>query len=590
MQRAINKDVLESEINLHIVSSKEERYQFTWPEKQKSILLANSPINATLRPLKAESIGKDGGIGKFDSENLYIEGDNLDVLKLLQETYLGKVKMIYIDPPYNTGGDFIYKDNFAISNAEYQARNGQYDDEGNCLVENKESNGRFHTDWLNMIYPRLRLAKNLLSDDGVIFISIDDNEVDNLKKVCNEIFGEKLVETNIWSLIDKAETTFEKTAGYTTRREHEYLIMCRKNTNVKLGKYKDKVEFNEGAFSNPDNDIRGQWFSGNISRTGIKTTTGSKYYTIKTPTGCEYARNWTLSEEEYNEALKDNRIYFPKNGYGVPRYKIFKTDRKETIQSSIFSNLKTSISGKNLLEEMFGFLPLQYPKPIELIMRILEIASQKDSIVLDFFSGSATTAHAVMQLNAEDGGKRKFIMVQLIEPCSETSEAYKAGYKNICEIGKERIRRAAAKIRKENPDVAKDQDLGFRVLKLDSSNMKDVYYSPSETIQKNLNQLIDNIKEDRSCEDLLFQAMLECDILLSSPIEEIKIAQYKVYKTDGLIACFDKKLDIDAITQIAKMMPNYFVMRDSSIENDSIATNIEQIFKTYSPQTKRRII
>ncbi len=588
LKRTIDKDILEQEINTQIISEKEERYQFTWPEKNKAVLLANSPINATLRPCKEESIGKNGEAGKWDSENLYIEGDNLDVLKLLQETYLGKVKMIYIDPPYNTGGDFIYKDDFVSSECEYLGMSGQYDEDGNMLVENKETSGRFHTDWLNMIYPRLKLAKNLLSEDGAIFISIDDHEVSNLIKVCNEIFGENLVETNIWSLVDKAETTFEKTAGYTTRKEHEYIIMCRKNADTQLSKYKNRIEFNENSFSNPDNDERGEWFSGNISRTNIKTTTGSKYYTIKTPTGIEYTRNWTLSKEEYKEALKDNRIYFSKNGDGVPRYKIFKTDSKETIQSSIFSGLKTSISGKNLLEEIFNFLPFEYPKPIELIMRFLEIASTKNSIILDFFSGSATTAHAVMKLNAEDGGKRRFIMVQLPEPCDKTSESFKAGYKNICEIGKERIRRIGAKIKEENPLIT--EDLGFRVLKLDSSNMKDVYYNPDEMSQGSLSSFIDNIKEDRTSEDLLFQVMLELGILLSSEIKELNIKGYKIYKVENLIACFDEKLSNDVVIEIAKMQPEYFVMRDSSIENDSMATNFQQIFLTYSPQTKRMVL
>lgn len=399
VERVIDVDKLKQEINSHVVEGLEERYNFTWPDKRKSAVLANAPTRNTLRACKEES--KD-----FDkTENLYIEGDNLEVLKLLRNTYLGQVKMIYIDPPYNTGKDFVYQDNFYINKEDYKEMSGQIDEEGNRLFENTEANGRFHTDWLNMMYPRLKMARDLLTDDGAIFISIDETEVANLKKMCDEIFGKDSVEIYIWDIADFSESSFTKTASSTVRYEHEYIIACYRNIK-KLGRYKEYRFAERTDFSNPDNDPRGEWMSGNISRNGIKSTTGSKYYTIKTPTGEEYTRNWTISQEEYKNLLADNRIFFSKEGSGVPRLKIFKSEPSFSIQSSVLKGLKSSITGKKQIIELFNGIELfDFPKPINLIHRFAQLVLSTDDIILDFFSGSATTAHAVMQLNAEDGGE-----------------------------------------------------------------------------------------------------------------------------------------------------------------------------------------
>lgn len=519
--RAIDKDVLMQEISTTVVEGKDERYQFTWPDKKKSVLLANAPISKTLRPCPEESVGKDGMPGGFDSENLYIEGDNLEVLKLLQETYLGKVKMIYIDPPYNTGKDFVYEDNFAQSTEEYLANSGQYDEEGNRLVTNTESNGRFHTDWLNMIYPRLKLAKDLLSDDGVIFISIDENEIENLKKVANEIFGEQnFVGAVIWerAFAPKNDAKFFSDS-------HDYILVYAKNiTAFKIGKLNRSEEAN-ARYKNIDNDPRGAWTSGDLS---VKTYNPSTDYPIKTPSGRivnpPNGSCWRVSKEKFEELVKDSRIYFGSDGNNVPRLKRFLSEIQEGMTPTTlwkFQDVGHNQEGRQELKKLFddkGYF--DGPKPVRLLSRILQIANlTKGDVVLDFFSGSATTAHAVMQLNAEDGGNRKFIMVQVPEPTAEKSEAYKAGYKTICEIGKERIRRAGAKIKEENPMGTMDLDVGFRVLKCDTSNMKDVYYTPDEYTSDMFDMLTDNIKEDRTPQDLLFQVMLDMGVLLSSKIE-----------------------------------------------------------------------
>ena len=584
--RAIDKDVLMQEINTHVVDGKEERYQFTWPDKKKSILTANAPISKTLRPCRKESADFD------NTENLYIEGDNLDVLKLLQETYLGKIKMIYIDPPYNTGNDFIYNDDFAESADEYLDRSGQFDEEGNRLVQNTESNGRFHTDWLNMIYPRLKLAKDLLSDDGVIFISIDDNEQENLKKCCDEVFGgQNFVAQLVW------ERAFSpKNDARFVSNSHDYVLMYAKDiTRFVIGRLPRTEEAN-ARYSNPDNDPRGVWMSSDIS---VKTYNAECDYPITTPTGRVIeppaGRCWRLSKKAFLERLQDNRIWFGPDGNGVPRIKRFLTDLKhegmEPTSIMFFKDVGHSQEGAQEVSKLLEGGFFSGPKPQRLMQRLLTLANLKpDSVVLDFFSGSASTAHAVMSKNAEDGGNRKFIMVQLPEETDEKSEAYKAGYKNICEIGKERIRRAAKKIAEENPEAKFDG--GFRVLKLDSTNMKDVYYNPSEFMPSFLDSLADNIKEDRTPEDLLFQVMLDLGILLSSKIKESVIGGKKVFNVEGnyLIACFDENVTDETITAIAKQKPYYFVMRDSSMATDSVATNFEQIFATYSPDTVRRVI
>lgn len=593
--RAIDKDVLMQEINTHVVDGREERYQFTWPDKKKAMLMANAAIAAALRPVKADSVGRDGTPGGWDSENLYIEGDNLDVLKLLRETYLGKVKMIYIDPPYNTGNDFVYEDDFAEDTDSYRGRSGQYDDQGNQLVQNTDSNGRFHTDWLNMIYPRLRVAKDLLTDDGVIFISIDDNEDENLRKCCDEIFGEQ---NFVAQLIWEKKFSPQNDDKYITA-VHDYIIVyarCKERWSPRL------QERNEDAlkkFKNPDNDPRGVWTSGDLTS---KTKAKGHSYGIVSPIGKIFyppeGRQWAPAYDTYMKLKEDNRLWFGENGDNVPRQKQFLTE----IQTGIVptSILFHSECGHNqeAKKELISLLPgignsFETPKPTRLIQKILNLVIlNDDDTVLDFFSGSATTAHAVMQLNAEDGGNRKFIMVQLPEACDVKSEAYKAGYKNICEIGKERIRRAGQKIRDDAGPTAADLDIGFRILRLDSSNMQDVYYNPVNLSQSLLDLTTDNIKPDRTPEDLLFQVMLELGVLPSSKIVETEIDGKKVFDVaDGfLLACFDTGVTTETVTAIAKKQPYYAVFRDASMADDSTATNFDQIFETYSPSTVRKVL
>ncbi len=615
--RAIDKDVLMQEIACTVVDGNEERYQFTWPDKKKSVLLANAPINKTLRPCREESVDFD------TTENLYIEGDNLEVLKLLQETYLGKIKMIYIDPPYNTGSDFVYEDDFAQSTDEYLANSGQFDENGNRLVPNTESNGRFHTDWLNMIYPRLKLAKDLLADDGVIFISIDDGEAANLIKLCNDVMGEaNFVADLIWQ---KKFSRANDATYFSTMHDH-ILCYCKQNimmsdTGWRIGLLPRGEEIPNG-YSNPDNDPRGVWTSVILS---AKSGSESLLYEIETPSGRKVyppsGRFWSCSKETFEKWKADNRIWFGANGDGTPRKKTFLSEvqsglRPNTIlfQDDVGNNQEAKQETKALFDGLGVF---DGPKPVRLLTTLLRIANtESDAIILDFFSGSATTAHAVMQLNAEDGGHRKFIMVQLPEVTDEKSEAYKAGYKTICEIGKERIRRAGAKILQavvtgagnlngegwgcgmpstpeERAYVTKNViDTGFRVLKCDTSNMKEVYYNPAEYEASLFSRLEDNIKEDRTPEDLLFQVMLDLGVLLSSKIEETTIAGKKVFNVEGnyLIACFDSDVTEDTIKAIAKQKPYYFVMRDSSMANDSVATNFDQIFATYSPDTVRKVL
>ena len=583
--RAIDKDVLMQEISATVVEGKEERYQFTWPDKKKSLLLANSPVNATLRPCREESVDFD------NTENLYIEGDNLDVLKLLRETYLGRIKMIYIDPPYNTGNDFVYDDEFFMRREEYLTNSGQYDHSGNQMFHNTESNGRFHTDWLNMIYPRIKISKNLLTEDGVIFISIDDNEKENLTYICNEIFGKNnLVGVILWK-----KKTNGNNMGFLPP-VHDYILCYAKNIQaIKDMGYPVTPEFIAKTFSNPDNDPRGPW-----TTTDLSANHKGPYFPITNPQTGEIhyppkGRYWVFNEQEVNRRIVDGRIIFGKTGTGKPVQKVFAANRKFTrIKSdSWWDNKGMNEDATKELTELFNEAKLfTHPKPSKLLYHISKIYLDKEDYILDFFSGSATTAHAVMQLNAEDGGNRKFIMVQLPELTDEKSEAYKAGYKNICEIGKERIRRAGTIIKDENPLGTQSLDTGFRVLKLDSSNMKDVYYNPSDFEQSALDDFVTNIKEDRTAEDLLFQVMLDLGILLSSKIEETVIADKKVFNVadNFLVACFDENITDDVITQIAKQQPYYFVMRDNSMSSDSTATNFEQIFATYSPSTVRKVL
>lgn len=656
--RAIDKDVLMQEISCTVVDGNEERYQFTWPDKKKSVLLANAPINKTLRPVRedetvptgADSEGKpycSSGSVNFDTtENLYIEGDNLKVLKLLQETYLGKIKMIYIDPPYNTGNDFVYEDDFAQSTDDYLANSGQYDEDGNRMVQNPESNGRFHTDWLNMIYPRLRLAKDLLSEQGVLVISIDDNEIENMRKCCDDIFGEEnLVNCFIWNC-STAGGIRPKFASKT----HEYILVYAKNKNamdmiyaplssdaIKMYTQKDE----KGLYRDKDFVFKN------------KSTNNNQKYGIECPDGeVVYPKDgyiYRFIRPKFDEALQENMVTFKKTNTGP----LVTADGKQAhwniyirkylgnamgAPSTLIPKEMMSIYnvGTQCVQDLFdGVRVFENVKPVDVITYLVNMLSSTDDTILDFFSGSATTAHAVMQLNAEDGGHRKFIMVQLPEVTDEKSEAYKAGYKNICEIGKERIRRAGKKMKEnleqngidiqylhkesknaplknicgfnvpaiparwgsadeteENKAIAESLDIGFRVLKCDTSNMKEVYYNPAEYEASLFSRLEDNIKEDRTPEDLLFQVMLDLGVLLSSKIEETTIAGKKVFNVEDnyLIACFDSNVTEETIKAIAKQKPYYFVMRDSSMANDSVATNFDQIFATYSPDTVRKVL
>ena len=625
--RAIDKDVLMQEISCTVVDGNEERYQFTWPDKKKSVLLANAPINKTLRPVRedetvptgADSEGKpycSSGSVNFDTtENLYIEGDNLEVLKLLQETYLGKIKMIYIDPPYNTGSDFVYEDDFAQSTDEYLANSGQFDEEGNRMVQNTESNGRFHTDWLNMIYPRLRLAKDLLSEQGVLVISIDDNEIENMRKCCDDIFGEEnLVNCFIWNC-STAGGIRPKFASKT----HEYILVYAKNKNamdmiyaplssdaIKMYTQKDE----KGLYRDKDFVFKNK-STNNNQKYGIECPDGEVVY----PKGGYIYR---FIRPKFDEALQENMVTFKKTNTGP----LVTADGKQAhwniyirkylgdamgAPSTLIPKEMMSIYnvGTQCVQDLFdGVRVFENVKPVDVITYLVNMLSSTDDTILDFFSGSATTAHAVMQLNAEDGGHRKFIMVQLPEVTDEKSGAYKAGYKNICEIGKERIRRAGQKIRNEQLGIRNEADnsslltpnssldIGFRVLKCDTSNMKEVYYNPAEYEASLFSRLEDNIKEDRTQEDLLFQVMLDLGILLSSKIEETTIAGKKVFNVEDnyLIACFDSDVTVETIKAIAKQKPYYFVMRDSSMASDSVATNFDQIFATYSPDTVRKVL
>ena len=666
--RAIDKDVLMQEISCKVVDGNEERYQFTWPDKKKSVLLANAPINRTLRPVcedetvptGADSEGKPycstGSVDFDTTENLYIEGDNLEVLKLLQETYLGKIKMIYIDPPYNTGNDFVYNDEFGIRSEEWNGISGNYDADGNQIVgtleKNTEANGRFHTDWLNMMYPRLKLAKDLLADDGVIFISIDDNEQVNLSKVCDEIFGPN---NRIGPIIQNKQNAKNDTVNI--QKNHEFILIYRKSTIIDGAKvkatlsrrvvtYRDVLEEN-GQFYYLNDPITTRGEGGTLNarpnlgytiyynpKTGdflaksdyniqlAKTENNEDivyrtdtdliekgYVTVRPPRVRGKLGCWTWALDKFN-AEKHSVVITGKPGSYTARKRTFVDSNcvickegKLVYMSAVEANSRSILDfstneGTNELSSLIKGNVFNNPKNLEMIKYLISLVQDSNAYVLDFFSGSSTTAHAVMQLNAEDGGHRKFIMVQLSEKCDEKSEAYKAGYKTICEIGKERIRRAGKKIREENADNSSlltpnsKLDTGFRVLKCDTSNMKDVYYNPAEYEASLFSRLEDNIKEDRTPEDLLFQVMLDLGVLLSSKIEETTIAGKKVFNVEDnyLIACFDSDVSEETIKAIAKQKPYYFVMRDSSMASDSVATNFDQIFATYSPETVRKVL
>lgn len=646
--RAIDKDVLMQEISCKVVDGNEERYQFTWPDKKKSVLLANAPINKTLRPVRedetvptgADSEGKPycstGSVDFDTTENLYIEGDNLEVLKLLQETYLGKIKMIYIDPPYNTGNDFVYNDEFGIRSEEWNGISGNYDADGNQIVgaleRNTEANGRFHTDWLNMVYPRLKLAKDLLRDDGVIFISIDDNEQENLKKCCDEVFGaHNFIAQLVW---EKKKKGAFLSKNYINMKE--YIVVYAKNNATFAGLIGEVTSKEETYPCIKTTNARGI----RVIKKGVPSKYKEKNYTIAANTRISSGNmeliylddvviidgilqndirvdsNWIYGQEALNEFTRSGLLYITQDNYirrvvNDERIKMLKdlltrvgSDGRSLATFEYDKNMNNGGWGTNedANDELHKLLGQQYlfdfSKPSRLVAKLAQSVTAEKDIILDFFSGSATTAHAIMQLNVEDGGHRKFIMVQLPEATDEKSEAYKAGYKTICEIGKERIRRAGKKIREENTDNSSlltpnsKLDTGFRVLKCDTSNMKDVYYNPAEYEVNMFSRLEDNIKEDRTPEDLLFQVMLDLGVLLSSKVEETTIAGKKVFNVEDnyLIACFDSDVSEETIKAIAKQKPYYFVMRDSSMASDSVATNFDQIFATYSPDTVRKVL
>ena len=624
LKHLIDFEKLKQNLSDSIMSERAERYQFTWPDKSKAILLANSPINATLRPCREESVDFD------HTQNLYIEGDNLDVLKCLKETYLHKVKMIYIDPPYNTGNDFVYEDDFAQSSEEYLANSGQYDEQGNRMFTNAESNGRFHTDWLNMIYPRLKVARDFLTDDGVIFISIDDNEVENLKKICDEIFGENnFVATFPWR-----KRTAKSDVPFGVSQDYEWTVVYAKSENfIASIEGKERKYFTTPDFPNKPWRVHDM----TTQRTALERP--NCFFTIVNPkTGEKYEANpnrvWANNEDTFQQYYKENRIVFPGDyvflKISKPVIRYWKEDDiakagdsfgRIAVSTKLEESIGMSQDGTKELSSLFNGKVFSYPKPSSLIKFYLSIINDPEAVIFDFFSGSATTAHAVMQLNKEDGGHRKFIMVQIPElsytgktekymdgneekkryvideatgypVVLKDTEARKAGYYTIPEIGKERIRRAGKKIKEESPLTTQDLDTGFRVLKLDSTNMENIYYSPKDISQADLFTQVDNVKSDRTGEDLLFQVMLELGATLDSKIETTEVAGKTIYNVaEGyLVACFDQDVTDEVVTAIAKMQPAYAVLRDTSMKSDATATNFEQIFKTYSPDTVTKIL
>ena len=581
IKRGINFEMLRQMLSPDVVDG-DERYEFTWVGKKASIVEANKPIRKTLRPCRSESKNWD------TTENLYIEGDNLEVLKLLQEAYLGKVKMIYIDPPYNTGNDFIYADDFMRSQEEENEQMGMYDEDDNRLFKNTDTNGRFHSDWCSMMYSRLLLSRNLLTEDGVIFISIDDNEQENLKKCCDEVFGaQNFVAQLIWerAYAPKNDARF-------ISNSHDYVLMyARDITKFVIGRLPRTEEAN-ARYQNPDNDPRGVWKPSDMS---VKTYNAACDYPITTPSGRVIeppaGRCWRLSKNAFLERLQDNRIYFGADGNSVPCIKRFLTELKydgmAPTSIMFYKDVGHSQEGAKEVTKLLDAGAFDGPKPVRLLIRLLTLANLKeDSIVLDFFSGSATTAHAVMEMNALKESRIKYVMVQLPEICDENGTAYKAGYKNICEIGKERIRRAGEKIKEESPLTTQDLDTGFRVLKLDDSNMKDVYYAADDYDQPNLVDMISNIKEDRTDLDLLFGCLLDWGLPLSLPYTSEQIDGYTVhtYNDGDLIACFDPNVPESVVKEIAKRKPLRAVFRDSSFANSPAKINVFEIFKLYMPE------
>lgn len=597
--KKIDFDLLKQELSVDIVEGNKERYRLEWPGKREAIINANSPINKTLRPVREDSVNFD------TTENIYIEGDNLEVLKLLQESYLGKIKMIYIDPPYNTGNDFVYNDNFVKDGEEELFESGQKDEYNQRLIANPETNGRFHSDWLSMIYPRLKLARNLLTEDGVIFISIDDNEVHNLRKVCDEIFGgDNFIANFIW----EKRTNRENRKLISYRHDN---ILCYQKQQIDR-KVINQVPMNEKAlanYKNPDDDYRGLWKS-DPATAQAGHGTKSQFYELTAPNGkihkLESGRCWLYTQSVMDDAIKDNRIWFGKDGNGVPRVKTYLNSKERglTPETILFAKeVNTNEIAKNDLKKLFdGLAVFETPKPIELIKLLIQISTNTEDVVLDFFSGSSATAHAVMKLNEEDNGKRKFLQIQLPELVNEENEVHQIGYKNICEIGKERIRRAANKIKVEKIEKAKKeglfadfkdkQDYGFRVYRLDSSNMQDVYYKPQDYNQATLDLFADNVKDDRTAEDLVIQVMLDWGLPLSLKIEHKTIANKEVYAVagDSLYCCFDKDIDEDFAKELAKEKPLRVVFRDKSFKDDTAKENVKQLLKQLCKDTEMKVI
>lgn len=573
----IDFEALRQELSKDLIDDKKEKYQLTWVGKQKSIINANTPTNKTLIPVKEKSVDFD------NTKNIYIEGDNLEVLKILQESYLNKIKCIYIDPPYNTGNDFIYNDSFAKESNEELEDSGQVDEYNNRLVTNNESNGRFHSDWLNMMYSRLKLARNMLTEDGVIFISIDDYEMDNLSKVCDELFGEfNKIATFVW------QRSFSPVnLNRYSSQSHDYIICYAKNLSKTEWYGLERTAEANARYDNPDNDPRGAWTSGDFS---VGPRIEEKVYPIKLPSGRTVyppsGRCWRVTQDKFEKMVKENRVWFGSDGDGVPRQKRFLCDVKQSITPMTvwtYEEVGHTQEAKKELNKLFGDKAyFDYPKSIKLIERILQLSVKGNDIVMDFFSGSATTMHSILNYNSKNNYNIKYIAVQLQEKTKKNSEAYKDGYYTICDIGEERIRRAGKKIKEEtNADI----DYGFRVYKVGSSNMKDVYYSPSDLDQTQLGMFDSNIKEDRTAEDLLTQVILDLGLTLDLKIEEKNILNNKVYFVDenSLVACFDDELNIDIVDEICKCNPIKVVFKDESFKNDSDKINLEERFKMRLP-------
>ena len=589
--RAVDAEALRAAVGAPVLDPSAERYRFTCPDKRKAIDLAFAPTSSVLRPVREKSVGRDGTPGSIDTENLYIEGDNLEALKILRETYLGRVKMIYIDPPYNTGHDFVYEDDFSQTAADYAATGGERDETGNRLVQNTEASGRFHTDWLNMIYPRLRLAKDFLSDDGVIFISIDDNEVANLRKVCDEIFGARNFLCDfIWNSTKSVTNTALVSVSHTYN-----FVFCKNIDHFVKNRAEFRLPDSGEGFGNPDNDQRGAWKADPFQVGGWRPN--QQYDIVNPKTGVVYRPNpgcsWKNDWNKFQELMSEGRIVFGASGEAGPQRKryVWEAQERGKVAKTWWDDVETTTNGTQLVKKLFDGVSLfDNPKPVGLIERMLMLgAPGADSIVMDFFSGSATTAHAVMKLNAEDGGKRKFILVQLPEACAEGSEAAKAGYATICDIGEERIRRAGKKILEKTSAAP---DVGFRVFRVDSANVRDVRFAPEETRQEQLELFADNVKEDRTAEDLLAQAMLSLGVPLSKPVAEEAVEGRRVFSVDGdfLVACFERDVPESVVRQIARRRPVYAVLRDASLGSDATMANFDQIFAAESPETVRRVL